>query len=154
MKPEKWVYAAVLSCLILQNYGNYYLTDIPQELGNSFTTYFNKTPQDVEFLYSIYALFALPMTLLGGVVINAWSPRTSGLILTAMIFFSSIISWLGCIAGGETKPQKGKLQGQYWLIMFGRMVYGFAAEVNEVAQNTLINKWFDGKILSIASGLA
>ena len=38
--------------------------------------------------------------------------------------------------------------------MLGRMVFGFSAEVNEVAQNALINNWFDGKILSIASGLA
>lgn len=34
------------------------------------------------------------------------------------------------------------------------MMYGFAAEVNEVAQNTLINNWFDSKILSVAAGLA
>lgn len=153
-KPRKWIYFLVLVCLILQNYGNYYLTDIPQELGDSFTDYFNKTPQDVEFLYSIYALFAMPMTLLGGIVITAWNPRGAGVLLTLLIFISGIISWQGCIIGGESQPDKTKAQGKYWLILLGRMVYGFSAEVNEVTQNALIHNWFDGKILSIASGLA
>ena len=153
-KPRKWMYFLVLVCLILQNYGNYYLTDIPQELGDSFTDYFNKTPQDVEFLYSIYALFAMPMTLLGGIIVTAWNPRGAGILLTFLIFLSALISWQGCFDDGVSPPDKNKKQGRYWMILFGRMVYGFSAEVNEVTQNALINNWFDGKILSLASGLA
>lgn len=52
------------------NYGNYYINDIPQALGDYFTDYFDKTPEDVEFLYSLYSMFALPMTLLGGLIVT------------------------------------------------------------------------------------
>ena len=153
-KPRRAVYIFVLTCLILMNYGNYYLQDIPQQLGDNFLDYFHKTPQDVEFLYSIYAFFAMPMTLFGGMVIASWGPRSAGLILTFLIFLSSIISWKGSLEITSTEHDPSKPQGTYIYITLGRILYGFSAEVNEVAQNSLINYWFDGKILSIAAGLA
>lgn len=96
----------------------------------------------------------MPMTLLGGIFVTAWNPRGAGILLTSLIFISAIISWQGSVVGGVSPPDKSKVQGKYWLILVGRMVYGFSAEVNEVAQNALIHNWFEGKILSFASGLA
>jgi hypothetical protein len=68
--PGKGTVIYVLICLIFMNYGNYYINDIPQELGDYFTDYFDKTPEDVEFLYSLYSIVALPMTLLGGLIVT------------------------------------------------------------------------------------
>lgn len=42
--PGKCTVVFVLICLIFMNYGNYYINDIPQELGDYFTDYFKKTP--------------------------------------------------------------------------------------------------------------
>ena len=42
--PGKCTVIFVLICLIFMNYGNYYINDIPQELGDYFTDYFKKTP--------------------------------------------------------------------------------------------------------------
>lgn len=106
----------------------------------------------MEFLYSIYSLFALPMTLVGGLIVTRWSPRSAGAALTFLICLSSYVTWYGSMRVSDRSEEDP--QGRYTYILIGRMIYGFSAEVNEVAQNSLINNWFDGKILSIAAGLA
>lgn len=132
----------VLFLVIQLNLGSYYSFDVPQELANNFTKKFRKSPADVEFLYSLWALSAIPLGLISGIIIKKISALSTALLCSFLITVSGILTNLAIE------------KNQYKWIIIGRILLGFAAEPLMVAQSTLISEWFTGKYLSLASGLS
>ena len=60
----------ILVALTSLNFGNYYIYDVPQELASAFLRFFDKTPADSEFLYTIYSAPATVMALVSGFLIS------------------------------------------------------------------------------------
>lgn len=139
--PSRILIFGTLLLTITFNYGNYYISDIPQEMSKGFLNYFNKTPEDVEFLYSLYSMGATPMAVLGGFFVASFTATRVCLICSFGVFLSSIITFWGI----NSKD--------YLMILGGRLLYGLTAEPNQVAQMTLISEIFTGKFLSLATGL-
>lgn len=132
----------VLLLLIQLNIGSYYSYDVPQQLATNFTNKFKLTQIDIEFLYSIWALFALPMGLFSGLIVKKLSPLVTVLLSSFMIYVSCVLTNLGI----ETE--------KYIYILIARALYGFASEPLMVAQATIISDWFTGRYLSLANGLS
>lgn len=138
---SKFITFVTLISLASLNFGNYYIQDIPQELAGNFLTFFNKTPADVEFLYTLYSTPATIMAVVSGFVISWLTPTLTAVIAAYMMFFSAALSMLGTHTH------------EYKWILIGRFIYGLFGEPIQITQNTLIAEVFDGKSLSLAVGL-
>lgn len=136
-----WGLYTVLFCLIFVNFGSHTSFDTHQLLEDYFLIHFNISPKKVVQLYAVFHSFAVPTGLVTGFIISWISPMLSCLIFS----FLSLISGFLCTWGVSTK--------NYTLMLIGRAFSGFGAEATEIAQYTLISMWFQGKFLSIASGL-
>lgn len=141
-RPSKATIAIAIISIIFSNIGSYYNYDIAQILNDNFTIKFKVKANDVLELYTVYYLFSFPLTILGGFMIHKFGAVTSVVLLTFIIFLGSISSLYACTSGN------------FAFIWIGRALDGFAAEVNDIAINTVISIWFKGRSMSMVMTLA
>lgn len=123
------------------NYGNYFISDTPQQLATYFKDYFMIDSQQVQLLFSVYSLPAAAMAFLGGFIVNWMTPFAAAMATTYIIFLAAAIISLGVYLE------------KYWVLVAGRFLYGVAGEPCMIAQHTLAAYWFNGKFLSFSTGL-
>lgn len=121
--------------------GTYFNYDLAQLLDQNFRIKFNVTHQQVENLYTLYYVFSLPLTVLGGFIITYL-----GAVTTTMLFSFSI--FMGSIA-----TLYGSTTSNFNFIKVGRALDGLTAEVNDIAIETVISIWFKGRFLSFAMSM-
>lgn len=131
----------VLICLIFSNFGAHCSFDTHQLLEDYFLIYFNIEGKRVVDMYTIFNAFAVPTGLITGFIIAWISPLLTCLLFCLLVLLSAIVSAYGVM----TK--------KFIFMIVGKAMCGFGAEANEIAQYTLISIWFQGRFLSIASGL-
>lgn len=141
-EPSKLVLSIALVTIILSNIGSYFNYDINQILDESFRIYFNVTAKKVVQLYTLYYTFSFPLTIIGGFLISFIGPSTTVVLLTFTSFLGSISSVYATVTAN------------FFYIYLGRAADGLAAELNDIAINTVISIWFKGKFLSLAISLA
>ena len=133
--------ASILFALSILNFGNYYIYDVPSELASGFLMYFDKTPADTSFLYTLSSAPSTVMSLISGFLVSWLTPTLTAAICTYMIFLSSVVTMYGTHSA------------KYNFIIIGRVMFGAFSDANQVAQKTLVTEVFFGRFLSIATGL-
>ncbi|MBN3295714.1 MFSD1 protein, partial [Amia calva] len=93
-------------------------------------------------LYAWYSWPNVILCFLGGFLID----RVFGIRLGTVIF--SLF-----VCGGQVIFATGALLNMFWLMEFGRFVFGIGGESLAVAQNTYAVSWFKGKELNLVFGL-
>lgn len=131
----------ILICLVSANFGAHVFFDTQQLLEDYFLIHFGIQPKTVVQMYTVFHIFAVPTGLVCGLIIAWISPLLSALIFNLLIVLASLFAVYGVYTNNF-----------FWM-MVSRAFLGFGAEANEIAQYTLISIWFQGKFLSIASGL-
>ena len=63
------------------------------------------------------------------------------------IFFFSLI-----LVVGQFIFMIGSVSEAFWLMLFGRVIFGLGGECIGVAQNTIVSSWFKEKELAFALG--
>lgn len=118
--------------------GPFYMFDLPQIYEDVIIRKFNKTSVDVESLYAIYSLPNFIMTPLGSFLLGY-----TGLGLGAVLFESLVVI-------GSMMIYYGFNTGTFAYLFWGRAVYGLGSEVVVILGATIADRWFSGKLLSIA----
>lgn len=140
-EPSKPILYLALGVIIFSNVGTYFNYDICQILDDNFRILFQVSSKDVVQLYTVYYIFSFPLTIFGGFMISYIGAMTTVVFLSYIIFLGSISSVYAAISANFT------------FIWIARAADGFAAEVNDIAINTVISIWFKGKFLSLAIAL-
>lgn len=132
----------VLFFLCFLAFGSYYCFDNPGALQSQIES---NMGVDTSKFSSLYAWYSWPNTVLcfvGGFLID----RVFGIRLGAILFAAIIIV-------GQVIFALGALVNRFWLMQFGRFIFGVGGESLAVAQNTYTVAWFKDKELNTVFGL-
>jgi len=124
-------------------FGSYFVYDIPGAITDALTARLKMSPIEYEALYSVYSWPNTVLALVGGFLVD----RLFGVRLGALIFCT-------LCAVGMCLFSVGVTMGNYWVAVVGRFVFGLGGESLSVTQSTYTSKWFKGKELAFAFGIA
>ncbi|XP_072111550.1 lysosomal dipeptide transporter MFSD1 isoform X2 [Mobula birostris] len=132
----------VLALMCFLGFGSYFCYDNPAALQ---TQVMNDMHVNTFKFMELYAWYSWPnviLCFLGGFLLD----RVFGMRLGTIIFSLFVCS-------GQVIVASGALLNAFWLMEFGRFVFGIGGESLAVAQNTYAVSWFKGKELNLVFGL-
>ena len=130
----------VFLCMIFLNIGTFWTYEIPQLFTDQLITYFQITTVEVSLMYSVYSIPGIIFSVCGSLLLT-YTGLGIGIFFTAScVFIGMFLVYLGVVLKA------------YWLVLVGRGVFGIGGEVLMFSQTALAEKWFSGKILSLAIG--
>lgn len=139
---RRWL-VLVLTCLLMS--GIYYSLDIPAALHQQLKDYM---PQSVDFetkfnlLFTLYSLPNIILPFLGGYFVDRLGASWCLMCFVAFCFIGQFTFAIG-------------MYHKMWSLMYvGRTLYGLGGESISVAYSTLLSKWFAGKEVALAFGVA
>ncbi|KAG0426657.1 hypothetical protein HPB47_026252, partial [Ixodes persulcatus] len=121
---------------------SYYCSDNPGALQTQIESMMVVTTSEFSSLYSWYSWPNTVLCFLGGFLID----RVFGIRMGAIIFSTIIIV-------GQVVFALGALVNRFWLMQFGRFIFGLGRESLVVAQNAYSVCWFKDKELNTVFGL-
>jgi len=135
----------ILVLVCLSTFGDYYCIDNPgalheqlknqfSNLGNSFEYYFN-------LLYSLYSLPNIFLPFLGGIFVMLFGIRLMYFIFGMFLLLGQFTFALG-----------GSLNNIY-IMLLGRVLFGFGGECLNITQSAMIVKWFLKSEIALPLGL-
>lgn len=137
----KWLLYTMLIMTTGLCFGNYYVYDFPQALETPFMEVQGITPDATNLFYAAYGLPNTVLTFFGGIFIQWMGDQKSQLLFTSLVFIGHGIFGLGTVFNN------------YWMMFMGRVIFGLGGENNLVVQCFIVEKWFSGRLLSVAFGL-
>lgn len=141
--PRKAVHRYfVLIFMCFLGFGSYYCYDNPGALQKQIMSDMRVSTFDYSNLYAWYSWPNVILCFFGGFLID----RVFGIRLGAVIFSIFILVGQFVFALGATV-------NKFWLMEFGRFIFGIGGESLSVAQNTYAVSWFKGKELNMVFGL-
>ncbi len=153
----RWGFLLLVSFVIAANYYSYDAISsiksvVQKELGVSSTDY----GLYVSF-YSFTNTFLL-MTVFGGIILDRWGIRKTGMIFTLLCAVGVFLTAYGTSDAYRAGGFGYSLFKSFWtdyspelkMMMLGRLLYGLGAETSIVVINKILVKWFKGKELSFA----
>lgn len=129
---------AILVCVSLAMFGNYYLYDSLWPIVDLLRDDLDFNYTQIGMLSSAYNIAALLVLLVGGYVIDRFGTKK------AITLFALI-----CLAAAFLTV----ISSNFKVILTGRFLLGIGAEPLIVAATTVLAKWFKGKELSFAFGI-
>lgn len=132
----------VLFFLCFLAFGSYYCFDNPGALQSQIENVMSVKAAQFSSLYSWYSWPNTVLCFAGGFLID----RVFGIRLGAFIFSFIIIL-------GQVVFAMGAFVNRFWLMQFGRFIFGVGGESLAVAQNTYSVAWFKDKELNTVFGL-
>lgn len=138
----RWMVLALTCCLMA---GIYYSLDIPAALHQQLKDFM---PQSTHFetkfnlLFTLYSLPNVILPFVGGYFVDRLGPSWCLMIFTSFCFLGQLTFTLGMF------------HKKWTLMLLGRTMYGFGGESISVAYSTLLGKWFAGKEVALAFGVA
>ncbi len=130
---------AILISVSLMLVGNYFAYDSIGALTPLIIDGMQIDREAIGMLYSFYSWPNVVMVLIGGFLIDRFGTRIMSLVFSALIVLGAVM-----VATAPT----------FWLMIAGRTVFGIGAESLIVCQSAILAKWFKGKELAFAFGLA
>lgn len=138
----RWIVLA-LTCGLMA--GIYYSLDIPAALHQQLKDFM---PQSTNFetkfnlLFTVYSLPNVILPFVGGYFVDRLGASWCLMIFTSFCFI------------GQFTFALGMYHKMWTLMLVGRTLYGFGGESIGVAYSTLLGKWFAGKEVALAFGVA
>jgi MFS family permease len=133
--------ALLLICLL--TFGSYFSYDIPASISTSLEAFFAIGDSQYALLYSVYSWPNTLMVFIGGVLIDQYlGVRVGAVLFSGLVCAGQVLFWF---AGASQK---------FWLAIVGRVVFGLGGESLGVAQSAYTAKFFRGKELAFAFGIA
>ncbi|XP_029372625.1 lysosomal dipeptide transporter MFSD1 isoform X2 [Echeneis naucrates] len=132
----------VLAFMCFLGFGSYFCYDSPAALQTQVLQDLNLNTAKFMQLYAWYSWPNVVLCFFGGFLLD----RVFGIRLGTIIF-----SLFVCV--GQVIFATGAIVNRFWLMEFGRLVFGIGGESLAVAQNTYAVNWFKGKELNLVFGL-
>ncbi|XP_057329368.1 major facilitator superfamily domain-containing protein 1-like [Microplitis mediator] len=140
-KGRLWRFSG-LALMCLLGFGSYFCYDNPGALQDNFKSDLGLSTSKFVLLYSIYSWPNVILCFIGGFLLDS----VFGIRLGTVIY-------MGLALAGQIIFATGAMVNKFWLMMFGRLVFGIGAESLAVAQNSYAVLWFKGKELNMVFGL-
>ena len=105
--------------------------------------------------YGYFNVFLL-LLFLGGVILDKFGIRFTGIMSTILMFLGAILKWYAVshnFEGTINVPFFGEYQTQVVLAATGFAIYGVGCEIAGVTVTKILVKWFTGHELALAMGL-
>ncbi|CAD8201751.1 unnamed protein product [Paramecium pentaurelia] len=129
-------------CLIgVYPLAQFLIAEFPALLGEQIKNYFQVTQEDVNYLLLFESLPNMIMTLVGGLIIDAFGVRRSYVLFGIVVILGQFL----CLISVFLQSFK--------LMIIGRFVFGIFESSGCVAESYYINKWFKDKENSFAYGI-
>ncbi|XP_060761816.1 major facilitator superfamily domain-containing protein 1 [Neoarius graeffei] len=132
----------VLAFMCFLGFGSYFCYDNPAALQKQVIQDMQLNTAKFMQLYAWYSWPNVVLCFVGGFLLDS----VFGIRLGTVIFALFV-----CI--GQVIFAMGALVNHFWLMEFGRFVFGIGGESLAVAQNTYAVNWFKGKELNLVFGL-
>ena len=138
--PSKSSYRfTILLFVSLLTYGSYFLYDGLAAIAPILIQSFDITRAEFGAIKTIYSVAAILCLLIGGILIDRIGTRKSSLI------FSTVIALGACIIA---------VSPNIWVLYIGMFFFGAGSETLIIAQSSILARWFRGKELALAFGIA
>ncbi|XP_044751170.1 major facilitator superfamily domain-containing protein 1-like [Coccinella septempunctata] len=141
--PSGTIFRTVgLVFLCFVGFGSYFCYDNPAALQDKIERELNISTSEYVWLYSVYSWPNVFLGFIGGFLID----RVFGIRMGTNIY-------MGLTLLGQLCFSTGVWWNAYWMMLFGRFIFGIGAESLAVAQNNYAVLWFKGKVLNMVFGL-
>lgn len=149
IKDSAAVRFSVLAMISVMMFGTYWFQDGLGPLKGLFESQLGFTSSQFGLLISstTWANLAL-MIILGGIALDRWGIRKTGVILAAIATVGAYIVYFG--SRGDFGTSK---RAMLTSMIIGRILFGIGLETTCVLISRTIVKWFMGKELALAMGL-
>jgi len=138
--PGSRTYRFVLLLFVsLLTFGSYFAYDSIGALAPTLIEELELDRETIGSLYSAYSLAAIFIVFFGGMLIDRLGPRRASLLFSILVTLGAAI-----VAFADST----------WMLYLGRFVFGAGSESLVVAQSAIIARWFKGKELALAFGIA
>jgi len=138
--PAGRAYRFVLLFFVsLLTFGSYFAYDSIGALAPTLIQELHLDRETIGSLYSAYSLAAIFIVFFGGMLFDRLGPRRASLLFSILVTAGAVI-----VAVADST----------WMLYLGRFVFGAGGESLVVAQSAIIARWFKGKELALAFGIA
>ncbi len=119
--------------------GSYFAYDSIGALGPTLIQALNLDRSTIGFLYTAYSVAAVVVVFFGGMLYDKLGPRRASLLFCTLVFVGAVI---------VAMAHSG------WQLVVGRLVFGAGSETLIAVQSAIISRWFKGKEMALAFGIA
>jgi MFS family permease len=135
-RPYRFVVLAFASVML---FGSYFAYDSVGAIETTLIQVFHTNRAAIGTMYTMYSVAAVFAVLAGGFLIDR-----AGVRLASLLFSGFVVAGAAVVAWAPDLP----------VLYAGRVIFGIGAESLIVAQSAIIARWFKGKELAMAFGIA
>ena len=138
--PSRAVYRfTILFFVSFITYGSYFAYDSIGAIAPMIIEAMHIGREQIGMMYSFYSWPNIVMVFFGGFLIDRIGTRKASILFSSLVFLGALI-----VAAAKSFP----------LMLAGRVLFGIGSESMIVAQSSILAKWFKGKELAFAFGVA
>jgi len=135
-KPYRFLVLIIASIL---PFGSYFAYDVIGAVAPSLVEELGASREAVGGNYTAYSVAAILALIIGGVMIDRLGTRFSSIIFSVIVTGGALLV---------------AVSGSMGVMLSGRFVFGAGSEPLIVAQSAILARWFKGKELALAFGIA
>jgi MFS family permease len=135
-RPYRFTILMFISLLLL---GSYFAYDSIGALAPTLIDALHLDRTTIGNLYTAYSVAAILIVFFGGMLYDKLGPRRASMLFCSLVLVGAII-----VAIAHTK----------WELFAGRLIFGAGSESLVVVQSAIISRWFKGKEMALAFGIA
>ena len=135
-RPYRFI---VLAFASLMAFGSYFAYDSVGAIETTLIQVFHTNRAAIGTMYTMYSVAAVFAVLAGGFLIDR-----AGVRMASLIFSAFVVAGAAVVAWAPDLP----------VLYLGRVLFGIGSESMIVAQSAIIARWFKGKELALAFGIA
>jgi MFS family permease len=135
-RPYRFTVLLFASAII---FGSYFAYDSVAAIEQTLMEHLDIGQQELGRMYAMYSYGAILTLFFSGVLIDRIGTRRSSLLFSGLVTLGAVIV--------ATAPN-------VWVLFGGRFLFGAGSEALIVAQNAILARWFRGKELAFAFGVA
>jgi len=138
--PSRPVYRYTLLFFVsLLTFGSYFAYDSIGAIETTLIKELGLSRETIGNSYTFYSLAAIVIVFFGGMLIDRLGTRRASLLFSVLVTLGSVIV---------------AVSGNVMTLYLGRFIFGAGSESLVVAQSAILAKWFKGKELALAFGIA
>jgi MFS family permease len=135
-RPYRFTILLFISLIVL---GSYFAYDSIGALAPTLIEALHLDRSTIGNLYTAYSFAAVIVVFFGGMLYDKLGPRRSSMLLCSLVLLGAII-----VAAAHSK----------WELFAGRLIFGAGSESLIAVQSAIISRWFKGKEMALAFGIA
>jgi len=135
-RPYRFTILLFISMLIV---GSYFAYDSIGALAPTLIADLHLDRSDIGNLYTAYSVAAVAIVFFGGMLYDKLGPRRSSFLFSMLILIGATI-----VALAHSR----------WELFAGRLIFGGGSEALIAMQSAIISRWFKGKEMALAFGIA